>query len=298
MPFRTLAGIDAVSGAVRSLPEANGDTLLVVDGAAASGADIPSLALVAPAGASLDDCIAGARVAGTAPTSALDPSTLAPLAAVATPNGSLLYYVDPTGAVGVAAQGANDGRFRPTGSLLWTSDRPPYGSAAIAIGTDVHVVGCRGARFLDADCFAARVPAASAGDEGAYAYYVGGGRFSPRADDAWPMTTGAASFDVAVLPSRLVMVYTGPLGSTLTVRSGLSPEGPWSSPVEVATCDLADADMFCAGVHVHPSLASAPGTIVVSYAPATLTPGVSARRAAEPAKWWPRFVALALPALP
>jgi hypothetical protein len=308
LPFRGLAGVAAVSGAVRSVATDDGHVLFVADDATlASGDDVPSFVLAAPAGARVDDCVAGAAPppSAGAPASALDPPSLSPLSFA---GEGLLYYSDPTGAIGVAARDPSDGRYRPSGSVLWTSDRPAYGSATAlvtdatgeggAAETDVNVLGCRGARFLDADCFLARAPATSAGDESAYAYYVGGGRFSPRADDAWPMTTGAASLDVVFVAaiSRWVMAYIGPLGDTILVRSGVSPHGPWSLPLPVAKCDLADRDMFCAGLHAHPALTGPPGAIVVSYAPASLSAGVGARRAAEPEKWWPRLAAVALPA--
>jgi hypothetical protein len=200
----------------------------------------------------------------------------------------------------VAAQDPSDGIFRPEQALLWTADRPTYGTAAVTTGGDVYALACEPARFLDADCYVARAPATSADDEGAYGYYVGGGEWSPRVDDAWPMTSGGSSVDLAWLPGagRWLLAYVPPLGNTIVVRSGLTPEGPWSAPVPAATCDLADPDMFCGGVHLHPVLAAPAGSIVLSYAAASLSPDVAARRAAEPLKWWPRLVALALPALP
>ena len=114
------------------------------------------------------------------------------------------------------------------------------------------------------------------------------------------MTSGPGSFDVAWLPSNgdWLLAYTTPLGSTLTVRSGLTPEGPWSAPVTIATCALADPDMFCGGVHLHPAIAAPAGEVVLSYAPETLSSDAAARRLADPDKWWPRFVALTLPPLP
>jgi hypothetical protein len=164
----------------------------------------------------------------------------------------------------------------------------------------VYAVGCKPARFLDADCFVARATTTSPGDESAYSYYTGGGRWSPRADDAWPMTSGAGSLDIAWLDarSRWLMAYVPPLGNTITLRSGLSPQGPWSAPVPVATCALADPDTFCAGMHLHPGIGVPPGTIALSYAAATLSPDVASRRASEPDAWWPQLVAVALPALP
>jgi hypothetical protein len=298
MPFREIAGLDAVSGAVRSLAGVDGGIELVVDDAIVGGRHVPSLALAAPAGATLDDCLSGAAVSGTTPMPALDPPTLTPLAVAAAGSGpAAMYFLDASGAVGVALQDPADGRFRSTAGRLWTSNYPPYGSAAVPEGSEVDVLGCLAARFLDSDCFLARAPAGKLADESAYAYYVGGGRFSPRVDDAWPMATGAASFDLAPRPAlgRWLMVYVTPLGATITLRSGLAPQGPWSAPIPIATCDLADADMFCAGIRLHPLIASAPGTVVVSYSAASFSSDAAARRAAEPGKWWPRFVSLALP---
>jgi hypothetical protein len=297
-PFHSVAGVDLVSGAVRSLPRAGGGALLVVDDAVVRGADIPSLAFAVPAGATIDDCFSAATVGLGMPSPALDPTTLSPLSGALVGGTSLLYYVDPTGSIGVATQDPSDGRFRPTSMPIWTFDRPSYGAAAVIDGADVDVLGCRSARFLDTDCFMARAPAASVADESAYTYYIGGGIFSPRVDDAWPMTTGPSSMDVAPVGARWLMAYVPPLGSMITLRSGLMPEGPWSAPIAVATCDLADADMFCSGIHLHPVLAAPSGAITLSYAPAILTPGAGARRAAQPDKWWPRFVTIVLPALP
>jgi hypothetical protein len=56
--------------------------------------------------------------------------------------------------------------------------------------------------------------------------------------------------------------------------------------------------MFCVGVALHPTLSPAPGTLVLSYAPGSLSADAAARRAADPAKWWPQLVAVPLPILP
>ncbi len=298
-PFRSVAGVAAVTGAVRSLPQADGNVLLIVDDAVADGMDVASLAFVAPAPASLDDCLAGVHLRDASPTSALAPPTLAPLSGVTAEGASLLYYLDPRGSIGVATETMAGGPFRPSPSLLWTSDRPAYGSAAAMLDGDVYALGCRAARYLDADCFVARAALGAAGDESAYAYYVGGGRWSPRVDDAWPMTTGPSSVDLAWLAGeqRWLMAYVAPFARTIELRSGLSPEGPWSAPIPIATCDLADPDMFCA-VHLHPALAAPPGTIALSYSATSLSTDAASRRAADPDRWAPRFVVLALPPLP
>jgi hypothetical protein len=73
-----------------------------------------------------------------------------------------------------------------------------------------------------------RAPLASPDDESAYGYYVGGGRWSPRVEDAWPVTAGGGAIDVAWLSAqgRWLAAYVPPLGDTITPRSGLSPAGP------------------------------------------------------------------------
>jgi len=296
LPFRAIAGVDAATGAVRSVSLPDGSTLLVVDDAIVSGVDVPSLELTTPPGASLADCLAAATLSGDEAVSALDPPTLSPLSGYSASGAAMLYYTDASMSAGVASRDPSDGRFRPSGVPLWTSDRPAFGTAAAVTGDDVETIGCRSARYLDADCFVARAPLARAGDESAYEYYVGGGRWSPRIDDAWPATSGEGSIDVAFLPSEneWVMAYVAPLARTIFLRRGLSPEGPWSAPVAAATCDLSDGDMFC-GVHLHPALFARTGSIVLSYSAGSLSPEVAARRAAEPMKWWPRFVELRVP---
>jgi hypothetical protein len=300
LPFRSVAGVTTVSGAFRSIPQAGGGAWAIVDDAVVNGAEVPSLALAVPATASLDDCLAAATAASTGTAPVLDLPSLSPLSGVVAGGVAMLYYADPSGSIGVAAQDPVDGRFRPGATLLWTSDRPAFGTAAVTDGTNVYAIGCQGARFLDADCFVARAPVASPDDESAYGYYIGGGRWSPRVEDAWPVTSGGAALDVAWLPdrSRWLAAYVPPLGDTITLRSGLTPEGPWSAPLAVATCALADPDMFCAGIHLHPALSAPPGTIALSYAAASLSSDVASRRAAEPDKWWPQLVALPVPPLP
>ncbi len=301
LPFRSLPGIDTVAGALRSIPTPDGGVFLVVDDAVVGGTEIPGLALVAPSTATLGDCLGTARFARDTPTSALDPASLQPLSGVERSGSLVLYYVDPTdGAVGVATQDPADGRFHPGAALLWTADRPSYGTAAVIGAGDVYALGCATARFLDADCFVARAPSAAVDNPSAYAYYTGSARWSQRVDDAWPATSAGLAMDVAWLASenRWLMAYVAPLATTISVRSGLSPEGPWSAPLAAGACDLADQDMFCAGIHLHPTFAAPAGHVVLSYAAASLSPDVASRRASDPDKWWPRIVVLSLPALP
>jgi hypothetical protein len=300
LALKGVPGVDSFGGAVRTILRSDGGALLVADDARAAGNDVPSPAFVVPPSATIADCFAAATPAQNAIASALDAS-LAPLSGVATTDAGTLLFVDQffTGN-GVTMLDPAAGVFRASGGLLWTSDRPGYGTAVVESSGALYVYGCLGARFLDADCYVARVAPTSAADQSAYAYYTGGGQWSPRIEDAWPTTSGGTTMDVAFIPSanRWLMAYSPPLSTTLRVRSGVAPEGPWSAPIDLATCDLADPDMFCGGVHLHPALTRDAGTIVLSYGAATLSSDAGARRVAEPEKWWPRFAVLSLPSLP
>jgi hypothetical protein len=296
---RPLQGlVQALSGGLRSVSQPGG-VLAIADDAQVQGMNAPALQVQVPSWSPASDCLASAKFVSGAPTSAL-PSPLVPLAAVSVGGAVSLYANLPSG-FGISALDPSS-----TPVPLWTSDRPAYGTAAViddandAEGANVYAFGCIAARFLDGDCYLARAPASSLASIGAYEYYVGSERWSPRIEDAWPMTSGATAVDVAPLPSlgRWLMAYAGPLGTTIIVRSGLSPEGPWSAPIPVAQCDLADGDMFCVDVHLHPALAAPAGSIALSYAIASLSSDAAARQTQNPAAWWSRLAVLELPALP
>jgi len=65
---------------------------------------------------------------------------------------------------------------------------------------------------------------------------------------------------------RFIAAYSTPLSSEITLRSGLGPDGPWSGPHVVATCNLpaSDPGAFCADVVLHPALAY-PGELVLTH---------------------------------
>jgi hypothetical protein len=291
---RPLQGlVQGLSGGLRSVTQAGG-LLFIADDAQVQGTDVPSLQVQVPSSSSATDCLASASFPGGMPSSAL-PASLSPLAAVSV-GGAVSLYVDQLSGFGVAALGPSS-----TPVPLWTADRPAFGTAAVTDDDgNVYAIGCIAARFLDGDCYVARAPASSIASIGAYEYYVGSERWSPRIEDAWPMTSGATAVDVVALPSlgRWLMAYAGPLGTTIIVRSGLSPQGPWSGPIPVAQCDLADGDMFCADVRLHPALSVAPGSIAISYAIGSLSADAGARQAQDPQAWWSRLGVLALPPLP
>lgn len=231
--------------------------------------------------------------------------TYLPTSAVDTPAGTWLYFqdsaADPTAPFGVRTDGygvalrqGGAARFEPSAQLLWTADRPTFGQAAILHQGKIYVFGCSGYGFLQAHCSVARVEEARAADESAYEYYVGAGRFTGGADNAWPLVEAGTSMAVYLdgARQRWVMVYTHPLGQVLYARTGLSPSGPWSAEHAWARCQLPaeDPEAFCADAAVHtPFHWSAGGEPAVTYAVRSLVPR------APPEAYITRLMRVALP---
>jgi hypothetical protein len=140
--------------------------------------------------------------------------------------------------------------------LLWTADRPSFGSAAVVVDDYVYVFGGLAARFLAADVYLARVPLDGIGVPAAYEYWQGGGGYTPDADRAVPVVEGGLHPSVAWYPQqeRFLMAYSTPLSREVTLRSGLTVTGPWSKPFKVVTCPAPEAvpDAFCGDVVLQP----------------------------------------------
>jgi Domain of unknown function (DUF4185) len=172
---------------------------------------------------------------------------------------------------GVANWDANSRSFVAL-SILWTSDRPSYGSAAALVGDEVYVLGGLNARFLSADVYLARVPSAQIAEPSAYEYWQGGGNYGSDPDSALPVVEGGASPSVAwnAAQQRFLMLYATPLANQITVRSGLGISGPWSAPYTLADCDLpaSDPSSFCGDLALVPELA-ADGEIAFTQAVAS-----------------------------
>ncbi len=297
LPLHDVARVQAVGGSIHTV-SSRGSVLVIADDATVDGNDVPSLGMSVPTFDAIDGCFADATFQNGTPESVLAPSSLGAMSAFPLAGGVALFFSQAFTGVGVTSEDLQTGLFSSSGSLLFTDDRPAYGTAAIVSGDFVYAYGCISARFLDADCYVARVPSASISDESQYSFYTGGGHWSPRVDDAWPTTSGGTAIDVTFVSGRYLMLFIGPLGTTIRARYGVAPEGPWSAAIDLATCDLTDADMFCAGIHAHPEIASPPGTLAVSYAIASLSSDASARRASDPDARWPRLFALPIPAIP
>ena len=151
--------------------------------------------------------------------------TARPLAAVSVANVVFLYF-SVGHADGLASDGFGIATYDANGQdfialpLLWTSDRPSYGSAAALVGDEVYVFGGLAARYLSADVYLARVPSAQIVNQSAYEYWQGAGVFGPNPDSAVPLVEGGTEPSVAFdsTRGRWLMLYATPLATDVTVR--------------------------------------------------------------------------------
>ena len=257
--------VSALTGGVLVLDVPDQRTLVIASSATVGG-KVGSAAFSGAAGS----CLTHGSVLSAQPL--IDCSKLGsalqcrPLGSVSTgPRDVFLFFSADhsdglaTDGVGIAHWDASAGRFSAD-SLLWTSDRPDYGSAAALVGDSVYVFGALGARFLAADVYFARVPKAQLAVPSAYEYWQGGGSFGADPDSARPVVEGGLSPSVAWAEAqqRWLMLYATPLADSVTVRTGLGITGPWSAPHTLGQCDLpaSDPSSFCADLALTPSLAS------------------------------------------
>ena len=279
--LRDVAGsVLGVAGDARSMAIGQGESLWFLDGLRVHQADgseptWKAVSLALPASATVAGCLAGATTADT-PTPLFDatglPSgqSLQPLAPVRAGDKAWLFYgidvADSTAAFGVRRSGYGVAQaatlappFHMGATALWAGDGPSFGGSALVDGADVYVYGCKNAGFLNADCYVARAPADKLDDATAYVYASGGGHWTADVEHAAAMVHAGDPIAVQYQPTqqRYIMAYVTPLGGRLTLRTGLTPTGPWSQPREVAGCELPflDPGSFCGGVALHPELA-------------------------------------------
>lgn len=312
--------VSMLDGPGRSVELPSGDWLWLFDSATTPGGAVSAPgAPVSPGSSGAADCFATAPFQGAdTPAPLIDTSALgdgrfaAPLDGARLDEVTVLYVSvaaldagEPFGVraegVGVAARDPITGRFDVKSPLLWTADRPSYGSSVIAEGEWLYVHGCKSRSGTFAtDCFVARAAPDRLDDAAAYQYFVGGGGWAETIDDAAPIVTAGPNASVRHYPERgrYLMSSIATLGDTIELRTGLGPEGPWSGPVRVATCATPadDPGAFCAGAVQHPEISGGDGsTIALSYAVPSLSGDAGARIAAAPESYWPRLVLLPWP---
>ncbi len=299
---RALPGVASLTGDLRSIAIGD-DTLFLSEHA--SSIDGAAFLVRAPGA----DCAWTATPLGDV----IDPSPIradaivAPMDLVATDTTVALYYTlyvpDSSAAfgirsigIGLAPRDAMTGHFVPTNELLWSADRAPYGGSALRVGDLVYVYGCVTSGFLADDCYVARVSASSVASVAAYAYFDGS-RWTANADASAAIVQSAGSANVRydAASARFVMTYVPPLASTIVARTAFAPEGPWSVPTALASCDLAaaGAGAFCAGAHQHAVAGVPRGSVAVTYAAATFTPGGGSSGPMD--AFAPRLVVLPIP---
>jgi hypothetical protein len=253
----------AVTGRVSRLSLPDQSSLVLADSASVDGvASSVGFANAQP------DCLSASTPLSARPiidVSALGLSSVArPLAAVSG-SETFLYFSAQHGdgfasdGIGVARWDAENQRFAAL-ALLWTADRPSYGSAAALVGDQVYALGGLPARFLSADIYLARVPLAAIAEPSAYEYWQGGGNFGADADRAVPLVDGGRAPTLAfnAARQRFILLYATPFAKEVTVRSGLSVSGPWSAPYALGQCDLPSSDpsAFCGDLTLLADLSS------------------------------------------
>ncbi len=308
-PLHGTPGLASLIGDLRSVPVTRGSALWIADQGVDTDGNVRAPAAFLVSGAGSADCnslSASWLATAVKPSPQLPEGLILPLDVTETTSGQVLSYQlftpdagDPlalrTLGFGVGLQTDETQPFATTAVLLWSADRPSFGSSLLRSADALLLFGCRSAEYLASDCFLGRVQQASVTLAAAYEYWAGD-HWSGNVDDAAPVVKGVASTIAvrpdATNPKRLIMTYVTPLGSTLVARSALAPEGPWSEPVVLASCDFGSAgpEAFCSGGQQHPELAP-PGSLALSYDAHWFTDG-----GASIGNAWPRLALVAVPA--
>lgn len=255
-----LHAADAVEGRLERVQLPSGQTLFVAASLTHSGVTASATVLATDP----NPCAESDAVVAAQP--AIDADSLGegvnarPQALLATDQSALAFFsaerVDPaygfvTVGRGLARWDASSSRFVEP-MLLWTGDRPSFGSGAVLHGGKVYAFGSKQARFLSADIYVARADLDRVTEVGAWEYDNGGGNWTASVDHAWPMVEGGDPVGVQWNSGlqRWMLVYAEPLGDRLLLRTGLGPSGPWSAATVLGRCDLPDGlpGLFCSDV--------------------------------------------------
>lgn len=280
-----------VAGRVSSVLLGDGNRLFI----AGNVAGVENVSFVVPESATPDDCFANAT--------RIDPAVLPlgdqVLTSVLVEGVPWVYFArfdtssgnpfPERAGIGVARWDANTLTFVPSEPLLWTGDRPSFGSGALVDAGYVYVYGCQEGGFLSSDCFIARAPTSAIDDESAYEYYAGGSHFTAAVDDAFQVFEAGDPVAVMAVPGRerFLAAYVTPLGEEVTLRSGLGAFGPWSKPQPSIGCDVGP-DAFCADTVLH----AFDGRLFVSYSILTFEAG---KAEADPEAFWSRLAPVDVP---
>jgi hypothetical protein len=287
--------VSTLSGRVSQVTLPDDGSLVIADSATVTGAGMESSVGFSSADSA---CLMLSTALPARPildVSAISSAGLGrPLAAVTVSSDAFLYFSDDhndglaSDGIGVARWDAASGSFLALG-LLWTADRPSYGSAAALVDDEVYVLGGLAARFLAADVYLARVPAAQLAEPSAYEYWQGGGNFGSDPDSALPLVAGGTAPSLAfdVHHQRWLMAYAEPLANEVKVRTGLGVTGPWSKPYVLGLCDLptSDPSSFCTDITLVPELVTDGGIALTQVVATFARPALSTDQ-----DYWTRLV--------
>jgi hypothetical protein len=149
---------------------------------------------------------------------------------------------------------------------LFTDEEPDWGSAALLVGDDIYVYACD-FNGSEKPCLLARVPFHLATNRSAYRFWAGDGVWSKDWQKAIPLFAGGSSFSIhfnAYL-DRYVAFYMAGLASEISMRTAVSPQGPWSEPRLLGQGETACTNWDFALI-AHPEFARENGRIeILSY---------------------------------
>jgi hypothetical protein len=151
-------------------------------------------------------------------------------------------------------------------SLFFTEGKEGFGSAAFLQANTLYIYGCELDReSLTKPCRLARVPIASILDKSAWTFYSGSGNWSSNLNESEIVFNGNEMMSVfySSYVSAYIAVYSKPMSHQVMLRASNSPEGPWSSPVEVFVAkDSATELGWIYDALAHPELSQDNGRII------------------------------------
>lgn len=197
----------------------------------------------------------------------------------ATGGGALDFRVTGVG----AAKWVNQPRWLfEAKDVVWGPDAPLYGSSVTVHAGKVYLFAGGDPTRL------ARVAPDKVADRAAHEYWTGTGwSKDPAAAGALPGSGPELSVRWSPYLRGFVMTYVPPFGKTVNMRFAPAPEGPWSEPREVATCQPADPGAMFYGAKQHAELDTQGGRQVVITYNTNVAPDKIAER---PDLYWPRLL--------
>lgn len=120
-------------------------------------------------------------------------------------------------------------------TLLFGQDEPQFGPGAMAFEDSLYVFACDRQEFVK-PCKLARAPLATVLDKSSWQYFSRSQDWTESVSGISELFHGndimSVSFNAYL--NKFMAVYSEPLSRNIQLRTANSPEGPWSTPVQVA----------------------------------------------------------------